>query len=214
MILQKNVWMTLLSSAVVCVYCHFELFALCCSYTNHFLSDYIGNTVVQKLFERCCEDTKLKMLQRIAPHLAIIGVHKNGTWAAQKIIDTAATDDQMRLICEHIQSYVPPLMLDQFGNYVVQCCLRLGPVHNQFIFDAIVDKTKEIAQGRFGARAIRACLESPHVSMRQKVSPSIPHVSHVLSSLCLPTYLFRNMQPLPLLPTCSIWQEMRMALFW
>ncbi|KAM3579697.1 hypothetical protein VKS41_007781 [Umbelopsis sp. WA50703] len=131
-------------------------------------SDYIGNTVVQKLFERCSEDTKLKMLRNIAPHLATIGVHKNGTWAAQKIIDTATRDDQMKLICEHIQPYVPPLMLDQFGNYVVQCCLRLGTVHNQFIFDAIVDKTKDIAQGRFGARAIRACLDSPHVSMRQK----------------------------------------------
>jgi hypothetical protein len=65
-------------------------------------TDYIGNTVVQKLFERCSEDTKLKMLRNIAPHLATIGVHKNGTWAAQKIIDTATRDDQMKLICEHI----------------------------------------------------------------------------------------------------------------
>lgn len=110
------------------------------------------------------------MLRNLAPHLATIGVHKNGTWAAQKIIDTATRDDQMKLICEHIQPYVPPLMLDQFGNYVVQCCLRLGTLYNQFIFDAIVDKTKDIAQGRFGARAIRACLDSSHVSMRQKVT--------------------------------------------
>ncbi|KAH8552529.1 hypothetical protein BGW37DRAFT_489330 [Umbelopsis sp. PMI_123] len=131
-------------------------------------SDYIGNTIVQKLFERCSEAAKLEMLKPIAPHLATIGVHKNGTWAAQKIIDTASTDEQMQVICEHIQPYVPPLMLDQFGNYVVQCCLRLGPIHNQFIFDAIVDKTREIAQGRFGARAIRASLESAHISMRQK----------------------------------------------
>lgn len=29
------------------------------------------------------------MLERIAPFLASIGVHKNGTWAAQKIIDSA-----------------------------------------------------------------------------------------------------------------------------
>ncbi|KAG2177469.1 hypothetical protein INT44_007980 [Umbelopsis vinacea] len=131
-------------------------------------SDYIGNTIVQKLFERCSEATKIEMLKPIAPHLATIGVHKNGTWAAQKIIDTATTDEQMQIICGHIQPFVPPLMLDQFGNYVVQCCLRLGPVHNQFIFDAIVDKTREIAQGRFGARAIRASLESAHISMRQK----------------------------------------------
>jgi hypothetical protein len=37
------------------------------------------------------------MIKRIAPHLASIGVHKNGTWAAQKIIDTVNTDEQVLL---------------------------------------------------------------------------------------------------------------------
>jgi len=46
-------------------------------------SDYIGNTVIQKLFEHCSEQTKLKMLEKIAPFLASIGVHKNGTWAVK-----------------------------------------------------------------------------------------------------------------------------------
>ena len=39
------------------------------------------------------------MLERIAPFLASIGVHKNGTWAAQKIIDHANTP---ALVCFHI----------------------------------------------------------------------------------------------------------------
>lgn len=59
-------------------------------------SDYLGNTVVQKLFENCSEDVKTSMLIEIVPHLASIGIHKNGTWAAQKIIDVARTDDQVR----------------------------------------------------------------------------------------------------------------------
>ena len=36
------------------------------------------------------------MLEHIAPHLAAIGIHKNGTWAAQKIIDTIRSPDQVR----------------------------------------------------------------------------------------------------------------------
>jgi protein JSN1 len=35
------------------------------------------------------------MIIKIAPHLASIGVHKNGTWAAQRIIDTASTEEQV-----------------------------------------------------------------------------------------------------------------------
>jgi protein JSN1 len=63
-------------------------------------ADYIGNSafapscacfgrrglaaIVQKLFERCSAPMRLALLERIAPHLASIGCHKNGTWAAQK----------------------------------------------------------------------------------------------------------------------------------
>ncbi|CAG8468898.1 1486_t:CDS:10 [Paraglomus brasilianum] len=144
-------------------------------------SDYIGNTVIQKLFERCTENTKLKMLEKIAPHMATIGIHKNGTWAAQKIIDCAKHPSQMHFITSNVRPYTPPLLLDQFGNYVVQCCLRLGPSRNQFIFDAMVDRCWEIAQGRFGARAMRACLESQHVTKKQQKQVAIAIVMNAVS---------------------------------
>lgn len=109
------------------------------------------------------------MLELIAPHLASIGVHKNGTWAAQKIIDCAKSPAQTELICKHVRPFTPPLLLDQFGNYVVQCCLRLGQSRNGFIFEAMADRFWEIAQGRFGARAMRASLESQFASKSQQV---------------------------------------------
>ncbi|CDS07619.1 hypothetical protein LRAMOSA01568 [Lichtheimia ramosa] len=145
---------------LIAVECVDEIVELC--------SDYIGNTVIQRLFERCSETTRSRMIEVVAPYLASIGIHKNGTWAAQKIIDTGRLPEQIDRICESLLPYVPALLLDQFGNYVVQCCLGLGPERNQFIFDAIVDNCWEIAQGRFGARAVRATLESPHVTKRQQ----------------------------------------------
>ncbi|KAI8888050.1 ARM repeat-containing protein [Backusella circina FSU 941] len=132
-------------------------------------SDYIGNTIVQKLFEFCSEETKLIMMKRIAPYLASIGVHKNGTWAAQKIIDSATTHEQVEMICSHLAPFVPLLLLDQFGNYVVQCCLSMGPERNQYVFDAIVDNCWEIGQGRFGARSVRAILENTIVTKDQQI---------------------------------------------
>ncbi|ORE08005.1 ARM repeat-containing protein [Rhizopus microsporus var. microsporus] len=130
-------------------------------------SDYIGNTVIQKLFECCTEETKLKMLKKIAPHLASIGIHKNGTWAAQKIVDFVNEPEQIQLIKEYIAPYIPLLLLDQYGNYVVQCCLVKKD--NQYIFDAIVDKCWEIGQGRFGARAVRSILDNPTITQEQRV---------------------------------------------
>ncbi|KAI9849721.1 MAG: hypothetical protein M1838_000082 [Thelocarpon superellum] len=131
-------------------------------------SDYLGNTVVQKLFENCSEGVKDMMLQEIAPHLAEIGVHKNGTWAAQKIIDVSKTPTQMSVIVENLRPYTVALFLDQYGNYVLQCVLRFGSPWNNFIFESMLDQMWEIAQGRFGARAMRACLESHHATKDQQ----------------------------------------------
>ena len=131
-------------------------------------SDYLGNTVVQKLFEYCSEQTKEQMLTYIGPHLAEIGVHKNGTWAAQKIIEVCKTENQTRLIVDSLRPYTVPLFLDQYGNYVLQCCLRFGPPYDDYIFETMLSQLWEIAQGRFGARAMRACLEAHHATKSQQ----------------------------------------------
>lgn len=131
-------------------------------------SDYLGNTVVQKLFEFCSEQTKDQMLAQICPHLAEIGVHKNGTWAAQKIIDVTKSPTQLEMIVESLRPYTVPLFLDQYGNYVLQCCLRFGAPYNNFIFETMLTRMWEVSQGRFGARAMRACLESHHATKDQQ----------------------------------------------
>ena len=131
-------------------------------------SDYLGNTVVQKLFEYCTEDIKEQMLVQIAPHLAQIGVHKNGTWAAQKIIDVCKSESQMQTIVNNLRPFTVALFLDQYGNYVLQGCLRFGFPYNSFIFETMLSRLWDIAQGRFGSRAMRACLESHHATRAQQ----------------------------------------------
>ncbi|KAG8531586.1 uncharacterized protein KY384_003216 [Bacidia gigantensis] len=131
-------------------------------------SDYLGNTVVQKLFEFCSESIKEQMLAQVAPHLAQIGVHKNGTWAAQKIIDVCKISNQKQILVDCLRPYTVALFLDQYGNYVLQGCLRFGAPHNNFIFETMLSRMWDIAQGRFGARAMRACLESHHATRSQQ----------------------------------------------
>ena len=131
-------------------------------------SDYLGNTVVQKLFEFSSDTIKNQMLEQIAPNLAQIGVHKNGTWAAQKIIEVSRMQNQIDMIVNSLRPYVVPLFLDQYGNYVLQGCLKFGYPNNNFIFETMLSRMWDIAQGRFGARAMRACLESHHSTKGQQ----------------------------------------------
>ncbi|CDF90262.1 ZYBA0S06-04478g1_1 [Zygosaccharomyces bailii CLIB 213] len=123
-------------------------------------SDYLGNTIVQKLFTHSSDIIKDIMLRKTNKYLTSMGVHKNGTWACQKIIRMACTPRQIMLVTKGVEKYCTPLFNDQFGNYVIQCVLRFGFPWNGFIFESIIANFWTITQNRYGARAVRACLET------------------------------------------------------
>lgn len=68
------------------------------------------------------------MTERIAPYLASIGIHKNGTWAAQKIIDTASTDQQVSFGLIKSAGIISINIISRFSSFVqtllrmYQCC--------------------------------------------------------------------------------------------
>ncbi|CAL9728672.1 mRNA-binding protein Puf2p [Monosporozyma unispora] len=123
-------------------------------------SDYLGNTIVQKLFEVSSDIVKDIMLRKTSTYLASMGVHKNGTWACQKMITMATTPRQIMFVIKGIYNYCVPLFTDQFGNYVIQCVLKCGYPWNSIIFESITANFWIIVQNRYGSRAVRACLEA------------------------------------------------------
>lgn len=127
-------------------------------------SDYIGNTVVQLVYERSGPDVRDMMLRRVVDVFAATGTHKNGTWAVQKMIDLAAGARHYALIEKAIRPHLVALLLDQFGNYVVQGCLKFGAPYNDFVYSGISATLRKVAPNRFGARAVRAVLESEHTT--------------------------------------------------
>lgn len=137
--------------------------------------DHIGNTIVQKMIEKGNDYFRLKLMEVLSPYLASLGIHKNGTWVVQKLIDFAKTSDQRSCIASSIRPYLVALLHDQYGNYVVQCCLLFGAM-NQFMVDGFCLRLMEISRNRFGARAMKSCLESPHMTASQKKAI----ISHLL----------------------------------
>jgi hypothetical protein len=160
-----------------------QFFTECVDEAVDLATDYIGNVVLQKIIEKGGDPIRLRLIEQIGPHMAAIGIHKNGTWVVQKMIDLARTTTQIQLIVQSLKPFTPPLLLDQFGNYVIQCCLRLGTHRNQFVFDAMHKKCVEVGHGRFGARAMRTCLESQYTTKRQQKHVAISIVQNAVQ-LC------------------------------
>lgn len=131
-------------------------------------SDYLGNTIVQKLFTHSSDIIKDIMLRKTSKYLTSMGVHKNGTWACQKMITMARTPRQIMLVTKGVEKYCTPLFNDQFGNYVIQCVLKFGFPWNSFIFESIMANFWTITQNRYGARAVRACLEAHDIITQEE----------------------------------------------
>ncbi|KAI5480287.1 RNA binding protein Jsn1 [Pseudohyphozyma bogoriensis] len=96
--------------------------------------------------------------------ILVPSTHKNGTWAVQKIISSVQEPEEFALIEMNLKPYTPPLLLNDFGNYVVQGALRFESPTSDFIFNAMEDRIWDIGSGRFGARSTRQTLESPLAS--------------------------------------------------
>ena len=126
-------------------------------------SDYLGNTVIQKLFENSSNIIRDIMLRKCNKYLTSMGVHKNGTWVCQKIIKMANTPRQINLVTSGVSDYCTPLFNDQFGNYVIQGILKFGFPWNSFIFESVLSHFWTIVQNRYGSRAVRACLEADSI---------------------------------------------------
>ena len=141
------------------------------------VTDSVGNLVFQKIIEKCGDQQRLRIIQILAPWLASISTHKNGTWAVQKIVEYANSTMQIQLVVAALRPYTVRLMQDRFGNYVIQSCLRLGP-KIQFVIEAMTLNCVEIALNKFGCRAMKACLESHHVTRKHQLSVALSIVRH------------------------------------
>ncbi|GMM58971.1 hypothetical protein DAKH74_055880 [Maudiozyma humilis] len=125
--------------------------------------DYLGNTIVQKIYDRSSDIVRDIILRKISKYLTSLGIHKSGTWVCQKMIKLAHNPRSLWLVTEGIKDYCTALFNDQFGNYVIQEVLKFGVPWNNFIFESILANFWIICKNKYGARAIRACLEASSI---------------------------------------------------
>lgn len=70
----------------------------------------------------------------------IISFHLGDTDRAFFDRDIVSSPQEISLVCRNLQPYVPSLLLDQFGNYAAQLCLRFFSPMCDFLFDAMIDR--------------------------------------------------------------------------
>ena len=97
------------------------------------------------------------VLAELAPYLVYIAMTHNGTWVAQRVVSLAESEAAQQIIAGALQADVVRLIFNQYGNYVVQRCLRFRRL-SAVVFRGIRCRCAEVAVNRFGNHVMRSCL--------------------------------------------------------
>ncbi|KAF2291536.1 hypothetical protein GH714_025269 [Hevea brasiliensis] len=121
-----------------------------------------GNYVIQKLLDVCNEEQRLQIVFMVTKEPGqLVGICLNtyGTRAAQKLIETLKTRQQILFVVSSLKPGFLDLVKDQNGNHVIQRCLQcLSNEDKKFIFDAAAKFCVEIATHRHGCCVIQRCI--------------------------------------------------------
>lgn len=95
-----------------------------------------------------------------------VGLCRNshGTRSIQKIIETVKQSQQIELLASYLKDKVQELAEDINGNHVIQKILfTWKPHHNQFIYDAMMQKCVEIACHKHGCCVMQKCIDGANL---------------------------------------------------
>ncbi|KAI9228641.1 MAG: armadillo-type protein, partial [Piptocephalis tieghemiana] len=143
------------------------------------MTDPFGNYLCQKLLEHCSDEQRTVIVEGVASELVRISLNMHGTRAVQKLIDYLSNGRQIALVVGALAPAVVTLIKDLNGNHVIQKCLnRLGPVDNQFIYDAVALHCIEVSTHRHGCCVLQRCID--HASDSQTVQLAAEITRHAL----------------------------------
>ncbi|KAF2299663.1 hypothetical protein GH714_002251 [Hevea brasiliensis] len=135
------------------------------------------NFLSEKFLDVCNEEQRLQIVFRVTEEqgqLVEICLNTYGTRAAQKLIETLKTRQQISLVVSSLKPGFLDLVKDQNGNHVIQRCLQcLSNEDNKFILDAAAKFCVEIATHRHGCCVMQRCITHSTGKHRDKLITEI-----------------------------------------
>lgn len=132
------------------------------------MMDNFGHYAIEALFSRCDDEQKLILVMNLAPHIATVACHKQGSFSIQAMIDSLRTQTQIQVLVEALSKDVASIILNCSGHYVILRFLnRFGYPYTRFIHQAMVTHTLEFATDHYGLRVMKAA-----------ITPGPPRTSH------------------------------------
>ncbi|KAF8077930.1 armadillo-type protein [Lyophyllum atratum] len=136
------------------------------------VKDANGNHVIQKLIERVSPD-RLGFVHIFRGNVFDLAAHPYGCRVLQRCLEHLP-EENTRPLMDELHKYMSNLMLDQFGNYVVQYVLEHGKPHDRaLIISKLHGQILPLARHKFASNVCEKALVCADAETRRKLIEEI-----------------------------------------
>jgi len=116
-----------------------------------------GNHVIQKLVQRLASD-QLGFVQRFCGHVCLLATHPYGCRVLQRCLESLS-ELHTRSLLDELLEHCRQLMVDQYGNYVIQYMIVHGTVMDRhFVVSGLQGHMLAMARHKFASNVVEKAL--------------------------------------------------------
>ncbi|KAF8935476.1 mRNA binding protein puf3 [Haplosporangium gracile] len=132
------------------------------------VKDQNGNHVIQKAIECVPADHIQFIMNAFTGQVYTLATHPYGCRVIQRMFEHCA--DTKTPLMDELHRYIPNLVQDQYGNYVIQHILERGnPTEKSLVVSKVMGQVLQLSKHKFASNVVEKCVAYGSPSDRQKL---------------------------------------------
>ena len=157
------------------------------------IKDQNGNHVVQKAIERVPQEHIQFVVDAVIGQVQSLAVHNYGCRVIQRLLEHT-NDATQHVILQELHTCTYTLILDPYGNYVVQHIISNGkPEDRAKVIDVVAAHVMTFSKNKCGSNVVERCMRAAtKEQLRQILESIVSSKSDASNSLALMKDQFGN----------------------
>ncbi|CAN4126634.1 unnamed protein product [Withania somnifera] len=127
-------------------------------YVMNCVRDQNGNHVIQKCIEYVPQDQIHFIIASFFGHVVSLSTHPYGCRVIQRVLEHCNNPETQKIIMDEIMQAAATLVLNQYGNYVIEHVLQHGKPHERsVIIGKLTGQIVKMSQHKYASNVVEKC---------------------------------------------------------
>jgi len=146
------------------------------------MMDNFGHYAIEALFHASGDEQRLYLVGNLAPQIALVSCHKQGSFSIQSIMESLRTQTEIEMIVEALSKHVMQIILNCSGHHVIIRFLsKFGWPFTRFVHRALVGHCYVFSTDHYGLRVMKAAVDAgPHSQLTNVFNCISKHTNNLV----------------------------------